>query len=215
MKTLSWCLNACYIAGFCLFCYSVSSANAQFPPYPKQRPASAPQNTQTQVSAPPVSQVQAAPPTINVAPPTVNVAPPTVNVSSPAVNVSPQLVAPTPSTMDEIKSWLNTIFGGLIAALLAKIGFKPAAPPVVVAGNAGSEPASILLALRDKATDPDTRARIDQTLIAVLGTGIPSKLAQTGLSMVPGVGPVLSGVEPILHNAFMGFLKDRLEGNKQ
>jgi hypothetical protein len=111
--------------------------------------------------------------------------------------------------MDEVKSWLNTIFGGLIAALLAKIGFKPAAPPAVVAG-AVAEPANILLALRDKATDPATRARIDETLLTVLGTGIPSKLVQTGLSAVPVAGPILSGVEPMLHEAFMNFLKDRL-----
>jgi hypothetical protein len=172
------------------------AAEAQFP---KPRPASAPQNTQAEIQAPAPTVIQAAPPVVNVA--------------APNVAVSPQLVAPVPSGLEEIKSWLNTIFGGLIAALLAKIGFKPAAPPVVVAG-AVSDPVNVLMALKDKVTDPAMRARIDETLLTVVGTGIPGKFVQAGLGAVPVAGPLLSGVEPLLRDAFTNFLKDRLAGAK-
>ena len=192
MKQISWFLGAFYIAGFCFFCYS---AEAQFPSQPKSRSNGVAQNTATPLPTP--------------APQKIEVAPPIVNVSPPNVSVSPQLVSPAPSFMDEVKTWLMTIFTGLIAAAFGKFalfGVKTAGPSAD-----GTVPAvvSVLERMKARVTNPDTRANIDSLILQAVQSGIPGMAVQTGLSMVPGVGPIASRLEPIIRQKVIEALQER------
>ena len=141
--------------------------------------------------------------------PVVNVSPPVVNVAPPAVNVSPQVSLAPPGTMDEIKSWLTTTFWGIIAMAFGKVAFAGVKTATVTPTSGGSPSVDMLLRLREKITDPDLRAGVDNTLLQVIQTGIPGMAIQSGLSLIPGVGPVASRFEPMIRNVVVDVLRQR------
>lgn len=186
MTNRLWLLTACFLV--CL----PFAAEAQFP---KPRPVAAPQATTAPAPA--------------LAPETVQATSPTVNVAPPNVSVSPQLVLPPASTLDEIKSWLNTTFLGLLSAIGGWIGLrgiKTAAPtaPGAIPG------VDVLLKLKDKMPDPATRAGIDSVILQVVQSGIPGLAIQSGASLVPGVGPFAAQLEPLLRKVVTDVLEKRV-----
>lgn len=178
MKNLLWFLTA-----FALFAIPMA-ASAQFP---KPRPAAAPAQ-----AAPAEAAAPAPPPAGTVAPPVVNA----------------QVSLPPATGMDELKSWLNTLFGGLIAALLAKIGFRPSAP---VAAGAPAMPAGVATVLT-KLNDPSTLAGLEAIGLKVVQTGIPGQLLQSGASLIPGVGPFAAQLEPMLRKIVIDALSAKQGG---
>ena len=198
-----WFIRAFVIAGIVFACYS---AEAQFPQVPKSRPSSAPQ-VQAQVQAP------QAPPTVNVSPPSVNVAPPTVNVAAPTVTVSPQLVAPPATTMDEIKSWLNTTFLGLLAAIGSWIGIRGVKNAgTVTSGGPPALVADVLAKLTDPAVQKSLEARGLQVALTAVESGIPKSLIQGAVGLAPMGGTVNAAydatVGPLIHSLGVKMLQD-------
>lgn len=161
------------------------AAEAQFPKEPKSRPAEAPQATAQAAPTPPVQ-------------------------AAPQVAASPVVVAA--STVDEIKSWINTALAGLIALFLGKIGFKPAPTQVVQAGLV-TEPTTATGLLKT-IQDPSLRAQADQAILTVIRSGIPGMALQSGASLVPGVGPMIGQAEPILRSLVDRIVSERLSQNK-
>ena len=200
MKTLSWCLNACYIVGFCLFFYAIPSAGAQFPPSPKQRPASAPQATQTEVQAPAPTFIQATPPTVNVA--------------APNVSVSPQLVAPAPNSLDEIREWLKTTFLGLLTAIGGWIGFRGIKNAGTATGGQPAVVADVLAKLSDPAVKQSLEAHGLQIALAAVESGIPKSLIQGAVGLAPVGGTINAAydatVGPLIHNLGIKALQDMI-----
>lgn len=169
MKQSTWIISAVLLLGL------VGAADAQFPT--KKAAGSAPAPT-----APAVEAVAPAPP-------------PVVNVAPPVVNVAPQVSLPAPSTLDEVKSWLTVVFGGLIAAFLAKIGFKPA----VATSTPASVPAGVTTILT-KLKDPDTLAGLEALGLKIVQSGVPGTLIQGGAGLVGG-GAIASVLEPMVRQA--------------
>jgi hypothetical protein len=166
------------------------AAEAQFPPTPKSRPNVAPQVTQAEIQAPPV----------------INVAPPAVNVAPPNVTVTPQLVAPIPSWGDEIKTWLNTIFGGGIFAALTTMLFRksgtPLAPSAVV-DHGKVVVADILGKLNDPAVQQTLKSHGLEIAIAAVQNPLVNTGAQAGLAVV-GLG----AAEPLIRRLGLKVLED-------
>ncbi len=199
MKNISWFLGAFLLVSF------VGLADAQLNERNTGFPTSKPR-TQAEAQNPLPPQITVSPPQVNVPAPVVNVAPAQVSFSTPAA-----------STLDEVKSWLLVTFSGLITALLAKIGFRPAVSRVVPVAETSSElpaEASVLLRLRDRVADPDFKAKVDAALLAAVGTGVPGRLVQGGLGAIPVAGPLVGGfAQPLIEEAFVAFLKNRLASN--
>lgn len=166
MRQSTWIMSAVLMLGL------VGVADAQFPKEPK-RPAA------TQVA--PTAEIAPAPP-------------PVVNVAPPTVNVTPQVSLPAPSMMDEIKSWLTTIFGGLIALFLAKIGFKPAVATSTPALPGVPAGVSVVLS---KLKDPDTLAGLEAIGLRVVQSGVPGTVIQ-GLAGAAGGGAIAAVIEPLV-----------------
>jgi len=154
--------------------------------------------------------------------PVVNVSPapaPIVTVQSPPpaqVNVSPTLAVPPATMLDEIKSWLLAGSGVGIFGLLAKIAFMgvrqttPGAP-----GTPGSMPhLNVLMKLKEKFDDPASKNALDALAIRLVESNLLGAGIQTGLSFVPGVGPVLAAgaarLDPAAKAAVDDYLRQRI-----
>jgi orotidine-5'-phosphate decarboxylase len=102
-----------------------------------------------------------------------------------------------------------TAFGGIIAFFLGKIGLtglKTAAPsaPGAIPG------VDVLLKLKDKISDPATRAGIDGVILQAVQSGIPGLAIQSGASLVPGIGPLAAQLEPLLRKVVTDVLEKRV-----
>jgi hypothetical protein len=163
---------------------------------------------------------------VNVPAPVVNVAPPTVNVAPPQVNVSPTLSTAPATWWEEFKTSATPVLLSLITMILAWRGYTKTpvvggvvAAPSVMGPLVNSLPAEthLLLQLRDKVTDPSLLAKVDEALLAAVGTGIPGRVFQTGISAIPVPGAGVAGgfAQPLLEKAFVKFLESRLEVNSK
>lgn len=140
---------------------------------------------------------------------------PAVAVPVPTVNVSPQVSLPPASTMDEIKSWLNTMFAGLIAGLLAKIGFSPAATRVVPVDASASSGGDPLGGVISKIKDPATRAVLDSLILRGAESPLIRGAVTTGLGAVPVAGGLLAQLEPGINALVKKALADNLPPSAQ
>lgn len=184
MKNLLWFLTA-----ITLFAIPMA-ASAQFP---KRPAAAAPAQT-----APAEAVAPAPPPVVNVAPPT--------------VNVTPQVSLPPATMLDEIKSWLLVMFGGLIAFFQAKGQIKPAAVPLVAPG-AATEPTTATGLLKT-IQDPGLRAQADQAILTVIRSGIPGMGVTAAAGLIPGVGGLIGQGEPLLRKLVDDAVSARLAANR-
>jgi hypothetical protein len=195
----------------------------------KPQPQQSQPDTTTSAQAAPAPLAPVAPPVVNVQvpradPPVVNVPAPVVNVAPPQVIVSPTLSTAPATWWEEFKTSATPVLLSLITMILAWRGYTKTPvvsgmTPSVVGSIVDSLPAEthLLLKLRDKVTDPSLLAKVDEALLAGIGTGIPGRVAQTAFSAIPIPGAGVAGgfAQPLLEKAFVKFLESRLEVNSK
>ena len=200
----------------------------------KPQPQQSQPDTTTSAQAAPAPLAPVAPPVVNVQvpkadPPIINIpqlAAPNVHVAPPTVNVSPVLSTAPATWWEEFKTSATPVLLSLITMILAWRGYTKTpviggvvATPSGVGSIVDSLPAEthLLLKLRDKVTDPSLLAKVDEALLAGIGTGIPGRVAQTAFSAIPIPGAGVAGgfAQPLLEKAFVKFLESRLEVNSK
>jgi hypothetical protein len=119
----------------------------------------------------------------------------TVNPSAPVVNLPSDPGNPWLPTL----LWVWTALGSVFAASGVKQAFWPSAQTTLttVATDAQAVQGKLTDILK-KIKDPATRDTIDSILLRAVQSGIPGTALQTGASLIPGVGPIASQVEPIV-----------------
>ena len=113
-----------------------------------------------------------------------------------------------PATSDQIKSWLNTAFLGLLTGIggwIAARGIKTAAP------STGGQPAivaDVLAKLADPAVKQSLEAHGLQIALGAVQSGIPGLAIQSGVSLIPGAGPAIAAFEPTIRSLGIKALQD-------
>jgi drug/metabolite transporter (DMT)-like permease len=171
MKNLLWLITACFLFALPF------AAQAQFPPEPKPRPASAPQVTQAQIQAPTV--------------------PASAQVATPAVVVA------APTTLEDVRAWLNTAFLGLLTTIGGWIGIRG----IRTAGTAPTGPPAVVGDILAKLADPTVRQTLEAHGLQIALTAAQNPFVNTaaaaGLSMV-GAG----AAEPLIRGLGIKALQD-------
>lgn len=117
-----------------------------------------------------------------------------------AVPGQPIVIQSTPAVANDIRDWFQTGIMGIIAAIFAKLGFaKPAPAPGPVPSGANPPP-----------TMTDLSDAFERALLRVVQTGVPGTAIQTGLGMIPGVGPIASQLEPMIRKITIDALNQKL-----
>lgn len=104
-----------------------------------------------------------------------------------------------------ILNWINSGIMALFAAIFGKLAFKlPQMPTTSTPMDAGKVNDVVTAVLHPQGSsilnDPALRANVDAALLKIVQSGLPGTAIQSGLSLIPGAGPIVSGLEPILRN---------------
>lgn len=136
--------------------------------------------------------------------------------SAPSVQTAQNpVVVPAPAGETNIAGWIQTTFMGILTALFGKLALFPKKDKSdgVAALDHGKVSEIVNSVLHPSGTsiigDPNLRATVDAALLRAVQSGLPGTAIQTGLSLVPGVGPIASQVEPIVRNLVTKILQER------
>lgn len=144
-------------------------------------------------------------PTAEQAPPT----PPAPTNNKPVVVNMP----PAPKLGDGWLEWVWTLLGGIFASLFGinvlqnrQAGQVTHTSVDDVLRQVLSPGGSTLI------QDPQLKAIVDTALIQIIQSGVPGKAIQTGLSAIPGVGPLAAQLEPVLRKIVLDVLAQQSKG---
>ncbi len=126
------------------------------------------------------------------------------------------VVVTAPATPAEpgLQSWIHTALLAIIAAIGGKLAFKLPAMPG--GSNVGASKINdIVAAALNPANagsilkDHDLKASVDVAMLKAIQSGIPGQALQTGLSFIPGAGPIAANLEPMLRKIVEDVLEQR------
>jgi hypothetical protein len=145
---------------------------------------------------------------------------PTVVASTPAVAAPAVPAAPVVVTTagPDLHGWASNGLLGLISGLLTWIGLKKSNAVAGTSSDDHGKVGQIIAALTHPSGtsligDPALRATVDAALARVIQSGVPGTAIQTGLSLIPGAGPIASSLEPMLRNVVVRVLQERAGTN--
>jgi len=127
---------------------------------------------------------------------------PTSGVAAPT---SPIVVAAAPPASNDILGYIWAAIASVFTAIFGKLAFKLPAMPGTAAPLDSSKVTDIVTAVLHPSgtsilADPNLRATVDAALLKVVQSGLPGQAIQAGLSFVPGAGPFVTTLEPIVRN---------------
>ena len=125
------------------------------------------------------------------------------------------IVVQTPSQQNFGSSWIEWIWtalgGGGILAML-KNAFMPTkqSTPDLSSNKVVDIFNAILHQNSSVIDDPNIRQVVDKLLLQVVQSGIPGQAIQTGASLIPGVGPLASTLEPFIRQKVIEVLQGKV-----
>lgn len=146
---------------------------------------------------------------------------PTAPAPTQAAPTQPPVVVNMPAAPVPEKNglidWIHTALLGLLTAIGGKLAFKlPEMPGAAKLDHSKVQDIVASVLNPEKAAsiikDPNLKASVDLALFKAIQSGIPGQALQTGLSFVPGAGPIVTTVEPIVRKIVLDILQQEKSG---